>query len=108
VVDIGQKTLGARQGYCRGSSAVALTNEPLYGAQQSALCLQPSGETTNETISHLARLSQDDSLVIGYSHSTVETIKHATRLSKSDNLVTGYRQAINASQVAGYAFSQAQ
>jgi hypothetical protein len=79
VVDIGQETLGARSGYCRGHSA-ALTNEPLYGAQQSVLCLQPSDETTSETTSHPARLSKDDSLVIGY------------------------RQAVKASQVAGYAF----
>lgn len=102
-MDIGQKTLGARPGYCRGRTA-ALTNEPLYGAQQSALRLQPSDETTNETTSHLTGLSKDDSLFIGYSRSTGETTKRSTRLSKNDNLMAGYRQAINASQVAGYAF----
>ena len=83
MVDIGQKTLGARPGYCRGRTA-ALTNEPLYGAQQSALCLEPYGDTTN--------------------HSTVELAGHSAGLSKNDKPVAGYRQAINASQVAGYAF----
>jgi len=106
-VETGQKTLGARPGYCRGRTA-ALTNEPLYGAQQSASCLQPSDETANETTSHLTRLSKDGSLFIGYSRSTGETTKHSTRLSKNDNLMAGYRQAINASQAAGYAFRQAQ
>jgi hypothetical protein len=84
-VDIGQKTLGARPGYCRGHSA-ALTIEPLCGAQLSAIYLEPYGDST--------------------SHSTVETTEHAARLSKTDKLVAGYRQAINASQVAGYAFRQ--
>lgn len=83
MVDIGQKTLGARRGYCRGRTA-ALANEPQYGAQQSALCLQPSDETTSEISSHL------------------------TRPSMNAYQVAGYGQAINACQVAGYPFCQAQ
>jgi hypothetical protein len=31
-----------------------------------------SDGTTGETTSHLARLSKDDSQVIGYSHSTID------------------------------------
>jgi len=100
---MGQKTLGTRQGYCRDCTA-ALMNGPLGGAQQSALSPLPSDETTNETTSHLTRLSKDDNLIIGYSHSTGETTNHSTRLSKIDNQLAGYRQASNASQVAGYAF----
>lgn len=104
MVDIEQKTLGVKQGYCRAST-VALTNESISGAQQSAPCLQSSEETTNETTSPLAMLSQDDSLAIGCSYSTAETARYATRLSKNDNLVAGYRHAVNAGQVAGNAFS---
>lgn len=87
MVDLGQKTLGARPGYCRDRTA-ALTIEPLCGAQLSGLYLEPYGDTT--------------------SRSTVETTKHAIKLSKNDNLMAGYRQAINASQAIGYAFRQAQ
>src|SRR3989338_9916658 len=59
----------SRSGHCERSAAIQPFKRPLMKLSGLPRRCAPDG-TTGETTSHLTRLSNNDSQVIGYSHST--------------------------------------